>query len=437
MRRILLIAKRDFISSVMTKAFIFGLLVMPILVGGGFFVIAGMQARNNAQEQHVAILDRSGLVAAAVIEAAEDANRRDMFDKTTGRRLMPQYRFEQSTPPDGNWDRQRLLLSDRVRRRELIAFVDIGQEAIHPSPGRAAPIAFYSGAGGIDMFQGWFAGPVNDGLRRVRLAQLGVDHDHYTEALTPVRLESMNLVSEDPRTGAILAPRKKGQVESFAVPYVLALILAMIVLISANPMLTAVAEDKTQRVFEMLLGSATPFELIMGKILAAVGRSLASSSLYIIGGILALQSMAMFGLIPFGVLPWFFVYLVADVTLMCALGAALGSACNSTQDAQHLVGFLMLPVLIPLFTMVSILQQPNSGMSTALSFFPLFTPILMMMRQSMPGGVPAWQPWAGLFGILACSVLGTWAAARIFRIGILFQGTTPKLAELARWAIRG
>ena len=421
----------------MTKAFIFGLLVMPILVGGGFFVVAGMQARNNTQEQHVAILDRSGLVAAAVIEAAEDANRRDMFDKTTGRRLMPQYRFEQSTPPDGNWDRQRLLLSDRVRRRELIAFVDIGPEAIHPSPGRAAPIAFYSGAGGIDMFQGWFTGPVNDGLRRVRLAQLGVDHEHYTEALTTVRLQNMNLVSQDPRTGAILRPRKKGEVESFAVPYVLALILAMIVLISANPMLTAVAEDKTQRVFEMLLGSATPFELIMGKVLAAVGRSLASSALYIIGGILALQSMAMFGLIPFGVLPWFFVYLVADVTLMCALGAALGSACNSTQDAQHLVGFLMLPVLIPLFTMVSILQQPNSGMSTALSFFPLFTPILMMMRQAMPGGVPAWQPWVGLFGIVLCSFLGTWAAARVFRIGILFQGTTPKVAELARWAIRG
>jgi ABC-2 type transport system permease protein len=61
----------------------------------------------------------------------------------------------------------------------------------------------------------------------------------------------------------------------------------------------------------------------------------------------------------------------------------------------------------------------------------------MLMRQSMPGGVPIWQPWAGLFGILACSLLGTWAAARIFRIGILFQGTTPKLAELARWTIRG
>jgi ABC-2 type transport system permease protein len=437
LRRTLLIAKRDFIATVLTKAFIIGLLVLPILMGGGFLVIAGMQAKNNAQEQHVAILDRTGVVAAVVIEAAEETNSRGMFDKTTGRRLMPQYRFEAIRAADSDWDRQRLLLSDRVRRRELFAFVDIPPEAIHPAAGQTAPIDVYSSAGAMDVFQAWFAGPMNDGLRRVRLAQLGVAPERSAEALTPMRLEGMNLVSQDPRTGVIVEPRKKGMVEGFAVPYILALILVMIVLISANPMLTSVAEDKMQRVFEMLLGSVSPFELITGKVLAAVARSLVSSALYIAGGILALQGMAMFGLIPFGVLPWFFVYLVAEVTLMCALGAALGSACSNTQDAQQLVGFMMMPVLIPLFTMASVLQEPNSVVSTALSLFPLFTPILMLMRQSIPGGVPAWQPWVGLAGILIFSVLGTWAAARIFRIGILFQGTTPKLGELARWAIRG
>ncbi|HUI80540.1 MAG TPA: ABC transporter permease [Bryobacteraceae bacterium] len=437
MHRILLIAKRDFIATVMTKAFIFGLLILPILFGGSFLVIAGMQNRANQQERHVAILDRTGAVAAAVIEAADEANRKDMFDKLTGRRTMPQYRFVESTPADGNWDHQRLALSDQVRRQELFAFVEIAPDALHPGSGQAPPIAVYSSAGGIDLFQAWFAGPVNDGLRRVRLAQLGVSHDQYAEALTPVRLESMNLVSQDPRTNAILEPRKKGEVESFAVPYALVLMMAMIVLFSANPMLTAVAEDKTQRVFEMMLASATPFEIMAGKVLAALARSLVSSALYIVGGILALQGMAMFGLIPFSVLPWFFVYLVADVTLMCSLGAAFGSACNSTQDAQQLVGILMLPVLIPLMLMVTVLQQPNGGMSTALSLFPLFTPILMMMRQSMPGGVPAWQPWVGLAGVLVFSLVGTWAAARIFRIGILFQGTTPKVADLFRWAVRG
>src|SRR5262249_54995907 len=129
--------------------------------------------------------------------------------------------------------------------------------------------------------------------------------------------------------------------------------------------------------------------------------------------------------------------LVAEVTMLCALGAALGSACSSPQDAQQLAMVILMPVLIPVFLLISVLQQPNSGQATALSLFPLFTPMLMLCRQAMPGGVPAWQPWVGLAGVLLCSLAGTWAGARVFRIGILFQGTMPKLPELMRWAIRG
>jgi len=55
----------------------------------------------------------------------------------------------------------------------------------------------------------------------------------------------------------------------------------------------------------------------------------------------------------------------------------------------------------------------------------------------MPQGVPAWQPWVGLVGTLACTVVLTWAASRIFRVAILMQGKTPKAADLLRWAVRG
>jgi hypothetical protein len=57
--------------------------------------------------------------------------------------------------------------------------------------------------------------------------------------------------------------------------------------------------------------------------------------------------------------------------------------------------------------------------------------------QAMPGGVPAWQPWAGLAGVLIWTLIATFAAARIFTVGILMQGQTPKLPEIFRWALRG
>jgi ABC-2 type transport system permease protein len=83
------------------------------------------------------------------------------------------------------------------------------------------------------------------------------------------------------------------------------------------------------------------------------------------------------------------------------------------------------------------MSQPNSVLSTVLSLFPLFTPLLMLVRQALPSGVPAWQPWVGLAGVLVTAPAIVWVAARLFRIGIMFQGKLPKGAEILRWAIRG
>ncbi len=71
-----------------------------------------------------------------------------------------------------------------------------------------------------------------------------------------------------------------------------------------------------------------------------------------------------------------------------------------------------------------------------MSLLPPFTPVLMLLRQGLPGGVPWWQPWVGLAGAMVYAFGVIWATARIFRIGILSQGKTPKIAELVQWVVR-
>jgi len=61
----------------------------------------------------------------------------------------------------------------------------------------------------------------------------------------------------------------------------------------------------------------------------------------------------------------------------------------------------------------------------------------MLLRLALPGGVPGWQPWLGLVGILLWAAAGTWAAARIFRVAILMQGQPPKLSKIVRWVWAG
>jgi ABC-2 type transport system permease protein len=120
-----------------------------------------------------------------------------------------------------------------------------------------------------------------------------------------------------------------------------------------------------------------------------------------------------------------------------ALFTALGSACNDPRDAQSFAMPAVLLVLIPMFLITPILRDPQGSFSILLSFFPPFTPFIMLMRQGLPGGISIWQPWIGLLGMIVFTLLFVWGGGRIFRIGILSQGETPKIGNILRWAIRG
>jgi ABC-2 type transport system permease protein len=427
MNRILLIAKRDYLQTILSKAYLFGLVLFPLMFGGGFLVLA-ITNRTSATNQRIAVVDHTGISGAgvAVIQACEDANHK-AADAPSGLRVMPHYIFEE-VKPDADEAAQLLELSNRIRSGELFLVLDIEpkKDLVH----------YYTNSSGVTQLGLWLPAAVNDGLRRVRLAQMGVDPARVSDAMREVDVVSMNLVTKDPATGKILQGEKRNPVE-MGMPFFLVFLLIMVVLIGSAPHIGAVAEDKMQRVFEMLLVSASSFELMMGKVLAALGASLTSSTVYILGGLMVLSGMALFGLAPLNLLPWFFVYLIADVIILSALGVALGSACGSAQDAQQLAFLLFLPVVIPMLTLSPVMAQPNGAFATAMSFVPPFTPVLMLLRQAMPGGVPWWQPWLGLVGVAIFAYFAIWAAARIFRIGILSQGKAPKLAELAQWVVRG
>ena len=435
MHRILLIAKRDYLQTVLSKAYLIGLVVLPLMFGGGFLFLS-IGSRGNARDQRVAVVDRTGVSAASVIQAAEESNRKAMFNATNGLQAMPRFIFKE-VKPEPDEAAQLLSLSDRIRSGELFLVLDIAPDALRPSgDAREEVVHYYTNSTGLNTLGLWLPAAVNDGLRRVRLAQLGVDRARVPDALREVNVVSTNLATKDPATGKVVTGEKRNPIQA-GMPAVLVFLLMMVVLVGSMPNIGAVSEDKMQRVFEMLMVSASSFELMMGKVLAALGASLTSSALYIVGGLMALTGMAMFGLAPLNLLPWFFVYLIADVMILSAFGVALGSVCGSPQDAQHIAFFLIAPVMIPMLMLAPVMQQPNGVLATAMSFIPPFTPVLMLLRQALPGGVPWWQPWLGLVGVIAFAFAAIWAAARIFRIGILSQGKAPKLAELTQWVVRG
>ena len=102
-----------------------------------------------------------------------------------------------------------------------------------------------------------------------------------------------------------------------------------------------------------------------------------------------------------------------------------------------MMGPLMLLLMSPMFVWFNVVREPNSTMALVLSLIPPMTPMLMIVRQSVPPGIPIWQPLTGIVLVLVATLICVFAAGRIFRVGMLMQGKGAKVSEMARWAIRG
>jgi ABC-type Na+ efflux pump permease subunit len=137
MRKIWIIALREYKAAVMTKAFIIGILLMPLLMGGSILSEVLLKGKIGAKEKKYAVVDRSpGGHLFAVLEAA--ANRRNArnVDQETGAAKDSRIVLENVPPSAPDVEsvlRQRYELSERVRKKELRGFVDIGPDVLQPA----------------------------------------------------------------------------------------------------------------------------------------------------------------------------------------------------------------------------------------------------------------------------------------------------------------
>jgi ABC-2 type transport system permease protein len=225
--------------------------------------------------------------------------------------------------------------------------------------------------------------------------------------------------------------------EAIGIPAAFVLLMFIMIMFGVSPLLNSVMEEKSQRIAEVLLGSVTPFELMMGKVLGGLAVAVTVSVVYTIVALLAAVNMGFMDVLPLGVLPWFFAYMILAVFMFGAFSSTLGALCSDPKDAQNLMFPSMLPVMLPMFVMIPVATAPLAGYATWLSFIPPFTPTLMLVRLATPTPIPAWQPWVGLVGVLLCAIAIVWISGRVFRIAILMQGKPPQLRELVRWAVKG
>jgi ABC-2 type transport system permease protein len=234
----------------------------------------------------------------------------------------------------------------------------------------------------------------------------------------------------------------------FGVAYLGAFLMYMGILVYAVAVMRATLEEKTSRIVEIVISAMKPWHLMLGKIfgvgavgLTQMGVWLLSGALLFAAGLPALVAarpeladlegirealpgvglVALFlGLFVFG----FFMY--------SGLYAAVGAMCSTDEEAQQAQFPLIMILVVPIIMVISVIESPMTPLSTGLSLFPLFTPILMWARV-VSGVVPAWQVVLSFVLMGAAIVAIAWVAGRIYKVGVLMAGKRPTLPELWRW----
>jgi len=449
MRKVFVIAAREYRAAVRSKAFVVTLVLMPVLMGASAGVQVLFKKFEDTTEKKFAVVDRSpgGRIAEALTADAATYNSLLITDPKTGDRIHPAMSLEVIAPSSSDPEavqRQRFDLSRRVEAGELEAIVEIGPEvySLRPDPNPDAAedsqaVRWQAKKLGESFATRYLERRVNDAVQRHRFAEAGYDAGKVRALQQPVPLKVKGLTRENKQTGQIEDAADEQRLAHFFLPAILIALMFMVIMVGATPAMQGIVEEKGQRIAEVLLGSVTPFELMAGKLLGVVGVSLTMAGVYLAGGLFVAHRYGLTEALSLGLIAWFLVFLVLALLIYGSLFIAVGAAAGDIKDTQTLLMPIMLVACLPFFALGPIMMDPNGKVAVACSFFPFATPMLLVARQAVPPGVPTWQMATGIAIVLATTIFCVWAAGRIFRVGILMQGKSATFAEMWRWVRAG
>lgn len=435
MHKIFTLFKREYRAAVRTKSFIISLVLVPIMMGGGFAAIIIMENNVDTEAKHFTVIDRTGEFQGYLEEAVENRNKNDIIHERSGEQTDPVFMVDFAEFDQKDSTGQQLALSNRVKSAELHAYIEIGPDFIHGN-GPGAYLRYFSEHQFNDPYRGWFSNNLNKKAQLLRAAELQLSDEQTLHLTRWIGIEGMGLASVDKKTGEQQQAEKSSEIQSFLVPYIMMILMFMLVMMGAIPQLTTVMEEKSEKIAEVLLGSITPFQFMMGKVLGGIGVALTTAAIYVAAAAFTLSYTGMGSMIPYDVLPWFFIYSLLFILMVGSGMAALGATCNDNKDAQSLTFPGILPAIIPMILMMPILSDPGGTFATTMSLIPIFTPMLMVVRLASTVTIPMWQPIVGLIGVILFTWFTVWMGARVFRTAILIQGQKPTIANLIKYAFK-
>lgn len=442
MNKVSLIIKREYITRVRNKRFLLVTFLMP-LIFIGFIAGSVYFAASGKEETTIAIVNDpgflkenlksdSGNVVFAFPEGADSINYKDkQFDGI----LYPE-------------------LSEGKLVAELHSSKQLGFETTR-----------------------YVERQLNKALENKLLLEKGIDKstlDSIADA-SEENVELKNMVADEEGKST-----ESNAGIAYGVGFGSGLLIYMTMFIFGAMVMRGVAEEKTNRIAEVIVSSCKPFELMLGKIIGIAGVGLTQLLLWITLMVALSSSLSAFipaetyqqfqsmqqgqqmvGSAAAGnptalkilqakstiiesvnwmmIISFFLFYFLGGYLFYASLFAAIGSVINEDpQEAQQLMLPITMPIIFSFVILQSVLSNPGSSLAIWTSIIPFTSPIIMMGRIpfGVPGTVPYWQLAASMLSLIGGFILTTWFAGKIYRTGILMYGKKASWKEMIKWTFR-
>lgn len=445
MRKILVVARRDFLATVVTRGFIITVMLPPLL--WVTIILAFPRMMDNrvpAVTGTVTVIDQTGEVApgirryldphamaqrreAAFARAVESAPIAGAGGPAARRAVLgdlPKLTIADATLSELAEQKERLTRDAGPRHLAVLV--------VHPN----AAVAGSDGTfGAYDLFvRRNLDNRIQNELRNAA-AEAIVDARVRASGLDRQRIDALMKIAR-PASVTVTAAGDSATRPDFAglLPMGFTILLMISVMSSGQYLLTTTIEEKSSRTIEVLLSAVSPLELLTGKILGQLAVGLTILATYSSMGIAGLVSMAMFGLLDPSLIVFLFMFFLITYVIMGSIMAAIGSAVNELREAQSLMTPVTLFMMIPWLFWYPISRDPNSLFATVISFVPPMNAFAMLLRLTSTSPPPMWQVWLSIAVGIAAAGGALWFASRVFKIGLLMHGRPPNLATLVRWA---
>jgi len=441
MNKINLIISREYLTRVKKKSFIILTILGPVLFAALFIGPAWIASIEDTEMKNIAVLDSSGIF----INKLPDAD---------------YIKFEYIADKSLNDVKKEFPESDYYAVLQILPSIPYEPSAVH----------LYSKKKASFSVKSHIASSMEKELKNKKLRSHGIDEAVLESIKSDVSIRTIQWTDD--------GEAKESSTEiAMAVGYAGGFMIYIFIFMFGAQVMRGVIEEKSSRIVEIIVSSAKPFQLMMGKIVGIALVGLTQFLLWIILTFLIVsgvktaffpelgaknaqevvvqdmfedqdikqvenmqpQNMDQFSgifnsikSIDFGVIIGSFIFFfLGGYLLYGSLFAAVGSAVDNEADTQQFMFPITIPLILGIFVMINAINTPDSPIAFWFSMIPFTSPIVMMVR--IPFGVPYWELALSMVLLVLTFLATTWMAGRIYRTGILMYGKKVNYKELWKW----